>query len=90
MRGAWSGGATPTALPPTATSVTRSRSGTVDDFLTSYGVAHVPEPSYPGSTSRAHWGLPDGTFGVRLIVLVPEDLTDLARALRLTYEPKQL
>jgi hypothetical protein len=83
---------------------------TVDDFLTARGIAHVPEPAYPGSTSRADWGLPDGTFveyagllsdaeyrtkidakrtlarraGVPLIVLVPEDLTDLARALRLS------
>jgi hypothetical protein len=83
---------------------------TVDDFLAARGIAHVPEPAYPGSSSRADWGLPDGTFveyagllsdaeyrakiaakrtlaaqaGVPLIVLVPEDLTDLARALRLT------
>lgn len=82
---------------------------TVDDFLTARGIAHTPEPAYPGSNSRADWGLPDGTFveyagllsaadyrakiaakrtlaaaaGVPLIVLVPEDLTDLERALRL-------
>jgi hypothetical protein len=83
---------------------------TVDDFLNARGIAHFPEPAYPGSNSRADWSLPDGTFveyagllsdadyrakiaakrtlaaeaGVPLIVLVPEDLTDLGRALRLT------
>lgn len=82
---------------------------TVDDFLTARGIVHTPEPAYPGSTRRADWGLPDGTYvefagllgdaeyrakiaekraiaaaaGVQLIVLVPEDLPDLARALRL-------
>jgi hypothetical protein len=82
---------------------------TVDDFLTARGIAHTPEPAYPGSTRRADWSLPDGTYvefagllgdaeyrakiaekraiaaaaGVQLIVLVPEDLPDLARALRL-------
>lgn len=82
---------------------------TVDDFLTVHGIAHTPEPVYPGSHSRADWLLADGTFvefagllsdadyrakiaakralaaaaGVPLIVLVPEDLPDLARALRL-------
>ncbi len=82
---------------------------TVDDFLAARGIAHVPEPAYPGSKRRADWSLPDGTFieyagllsdagyrakieekrqlavaaGVPLIVLVPEDLIDLARALRL-------
>ena len=82
---------------------------TVDDFLTARGIAHTPEPAYPGSTRRADWGLPDGTYvefagllgdaeyrakiaekraiaaaaGVQLIVLVPEDLPDLAGALRL-------
>lgn len=82
---------------------------TVDDFLTAHGIAHKPEPTYPGSSRRADWGLPDGTFveyagllgdaeyrakieekrsiaaaaGVPLIVLVPEDLTDLSRALRM-------
>ncbi len=82
---------------------------TVDDFLTARGIAHTPEPTYPGSSRRADWALPDGTFveyagllddaeyrakieekrslaaaaGVPLIILVPEDLTDLPRALRL-------
>lgn len=82
---------------------------TVDDFLTARGIAHTPEPAYPGSSRRADWALPDGTFveyaglladaeyrakieekrslaataGVPLIILVPEDLTDLPRALRL-------
>lgn len=35
---------------------------TVDDFLTARGIAHVPEPTCPGSNSRADWGVPDGTF----------------------------
>lgn len=81
---------------------------TVDDFLAVRGIAHVPEPTYPGTRLRADWGLPDGTFveyagmlsdaeyrariaekrqlaataGVPLIVLIPEDLVDLARVLR--------
>ena len=80
---------------------------TVDDFLASNGIAHDPEPNYPGSTRRADWRLADGTFveyaglltnaeyakkinekrsiaeraGVRLLILVPEDLPDLGRAL---------
>lgn len=80
---------------------------TVDDFLTSHGIAHDPEPNYPGSTRRADWRLADGTFveyagllsnaeyakkiadkrsiaesaGVRLLILVPEDLPDLGRTL---------
>ena len=80
---------------------------TIDDFLTAHGIAHEPEPRYPGSTRRADWRLEDGTFveyaglmadaayaakmaekrataeraGVRLLILVPEDLPDLRRAM---------
>jgi len=80
---------------------------TVDDFLSANGIAHDPEPPYPGSTRRADWRLPDGTLveyagmmadreyatkiaekrkiaetsGVVLVILVPEDLLNLSRAL---------
>jgi hypothetical protein len=80
---------------------------TIDDFLAAHGIAHDPEPRYPGSTRRADWRLPDGTLvefagllgdatyaakiaekravaeaaGIRLLILVPEDLPDLGSAL---------
>ncbi|MGD0020504.1 MAG: hypothetical protein ABSD62_14780 [Candidatus Limnocylindrales bacterium] len=79
---------------------------TVDDFLSTHGMAHDTEPPYPGSTRRADWRLADGTLveyagllgdneyaakitekraiaaaaGVRLMILVPEDLTSLEHA----------
>lgn len=35
---------------------------TVDDFLASRGIAHEPEPKYPGSNRKADWRLADGTL----------------------------
>jgi hypothetical protein len=79
----------------------------VDDWLAARRIEHDLEPRYPGSSRRADWRLPDGTFieyagmlldeayarklaekraiaqdaGVRLVVLVPEDLGALERRL---------
>ncbi len=34
----------------------------IDDWLAAAGIAHTPEPPYPGSRRRADWLLDDGTF----------------------------
>jgi hypothetical protein len=34
----------------------------IDDYLSANGIAHEPEPHYPGTALRADWRLDDGTF----------------------------